>query len=87
MPPSPSHPQVSTALAHARAGQATLPELASACELAARGGPSRELGELREHLRRMVPAPVWRGEAKSIVIGIVSGVLTHYLLRSLQQKE
>lgn len=87
MPAPSTHPQVTATLAHARSGRATLGELAAAHDLAAQAGPSRELGELREHLRRMVPAPVARTEAKSIVIGIVSGFLTHYLLQSLKQKE
>lgn len=85
MTPAP-HPQVSAALADARAGRATLPQLAGACELCARSGPSAELGELREHVRRMVPAPAARDEAKGVMLGIVSGLLTHYLLQSLSKR-
>lgn len=85
MPETKHHPQVSAALADARAGRATLPQLAGACELCARSGPSKELGELREHVRRMVPAPAARAEARGFVLGVVSGLFTHYLISSLSR--
>ena len=69
-------------LAHAREGKATLAQLAAAHDLAEGATLKGTLGELRSHIRAMVPAPPMRAEAKGVVIGIVSGVLTHFLLTS-----
>lgn len=77
---------VQEALAHARAGRATLPQLAAAHELACAEQKNGDVGELREHIRRMVPAPPARTEVKAVVLGILSGVLTHYLLKSMSKR-
>ena len=69
-------------LAHAREGKATLAQLAAAHDLAEGATLNGTLGELRSHIRAMVPTPTVRVEGKSILIGIVSGVLTHFLLTS-----
>ena len=68
-------------LVHAREGRATLCQLAAAHDLANGADLNSTLGELRDHMRRMVPAPVMHLEAKSVVLGIISGLLTHYFLR------
>jgi hypothetical protein len=78
--------QVKEALACARSGCATLPQLAAAHEAASSAGLTSVVGELREHVRRLVPGPVMRTEAKALGLGILSGVLTHYLLRSVDRK-
>lgn len=83
MAPVPLHPVVTSALASARAGRATLTQLAAACELAERTGPSAELGELREHLRRMVPGPAARSETRGFLLGVASGLFTQYLLHEI----
>ena len=69
-------------LAHAREGKATLAQLATAHDLAEGATLNGTLGELRFHIRAMVPAPPMRAEAKGVLIGIVSGILTHFLLTS-----
>ncbi len=78
--------QVKEALACARSGCATLPQLALAHEAAAGAGLTSVVGELREHVRRLVPGPVMRTEAKALGLGILSGMLTHFLLRSFEKQ-
>jgi hypothetical protein len=78
---------VKTTLDHAREGKATLCQLAAAHDLANGANLNGTLGELREHMRRMVPAPPMKMEAKAVVLGIVSGVLTHYLLNGVPTGE
>ena len=72
---------IQATLAHAREGRATLCQLAQSHDLANVADLNGTLGELRDHMRRMVPAPVLHLEAKSVVLGIISGLLTHYFLR------
>ena len=43
------------------------------------------LGELRTHIRNMVPRPPLHAETKGVLLGVVSGILTHYLLDSLHR--
>jgi len=73
--------EVMRVLAEARAGHATLAQLARAHDLASGADLNGTLGELRDHIRAMVPRPAIRDEAQAIGLGIVSGVLTHLLLR------
>jgi hypothetical protein len=74
--------QIQNVLAHARAGKATLAQLATAHDLAEEGALNSVLGELRSHIRTMVPAPFVRIEVKGLLIGVASGLVTHLLLNS-----
>jgi hypothetical protein len=72
----------------ARAGRATLVQLAVAHDLASGASLNGCLGELRSHILRMVtPAPPHAGPAtiatKDLTLGIVSGILTHMILRDV----
>jgi hypothetical protein len=73
--------EVQHTLAEARAGRATLVQLARAHDLASGASLNGTLGELREHIRTMTPKPAMRDEAKAIFLGCISGVFTHLLLR------
>ena len=73
-------------LAHAREGKATLAQLAVAHDLAEGATLNGTLGELRAHIRNMVPRPPLHAETKGVLLGIVSGILTHYLLDSLHRE-
>lgn len=68
-------------LAMARVGSATLSQLAAAHDLATGANLNGCLGELRSHIRFMVAAPPMRAEAKSMLLGIVTGIFTHMILR------
>lgn len=72
--------EIRRALKAGRKGQATLSQLARAHTLAERQQLGGTLGELREHIRRMTPAPPLRTEAKSILLGVISGVITWLIL-------
>ena len=72
--------QIQTTLALARQGKATLPQLAAAHELANGAGLNSTLGELRAHMRQMVTPPPLHDSTKHIVLGVISGILTHYVL-------
>jgi hypothetical protein len=72
--------KIQAALAAARQGRATLEQLAHAHRLAEGQNLNGTLGELREHIRRMTPAPPLRNEAKSIMLGVISGLLTWTIL-------
>ena len=73
-------------LAHARVGRATLAQLAVAHDLAEDGGINGTIGELRFHIRHMVKAPPMQAEAQGLLLGVASGILTHYLLDSLHRE-
>jgi len=77
--------QIQETLAHARAGKATLAQLAAAHDLAEDAYLNGTLGELRAHIRAMVPRPPLHAETKGVLLGVVSGILTHYLLDSLHR--
>jgi len=84
--------EVKKALVDARAGRATLHQLASAISVVERACTAKvdlngTLGELREHARRLVPAPGGRNEAVSVLLGIFSGILTHYTLREIERRQ
>lgn len=75
--------QVSRAVADAEAGRATLRQLAGALAVAERAGAVQTIGILRGHVRGMVPRPVRTSvfaDIKSILLGILSGVITWRLL-------
>lgn len=72
---------VKGAIQAARAGKASLTQLAHAHDLAESAWLSGVTGELREHIHNMTPKPPMRVEAKSILLGIISGIFTHYLFR------
>lgn len=67
-------------LARARSGGASLSELSSAYELASAAGLRGTSEELRAHLRRIVAEPAHHAVAGNLILGIVSGLLTHHLL-------
>ena len=73
--------EIQQALNQARAGRATLTQLARAHDLAEDACLNGTLGELREHIRTMTPRPVFRMEGRDILLGVISGVFTHLLLK------
>ena len=74
-------------LTHAREGRATLAQLAVAHDLAEDASINGTIGELRFHIRHMVKTPPMQAEAKGLLLGVVSGILTHYLLDSLHREK
>ena len=72
--------QIQETLALARQGKATLSQLAAAYELASGAGLNNSLGELRAHIRQMVTPPPLHDSSRHIVLGVISGILTHYIL-------
>ena len=73
--------EIQSTLANARAGRATLSQLAHAHDLADGACLNGTLGELRGHIRTMTPRPVFRMEGRDILLGVISGVFTHLLLK------
>lgn len=75
---------IQRALTDARKGRATLKQLAHAHDVAETHSNSHRLsatiGELRDHIRRMTPAPLAHAEAKSLLLGVISGVITWFIL-------
>lgn len=65
----------------ARNGKATLVQLARAHDLAEQGTLNGCLGEIRGHVAARVNPPRLHVGAKEILLGVVSGVLTTYLLK------
>jgi hypothetical protein len=73
--------EIQKALTQARTGRATLSQLAHAHDLAEDACLNGTLGELREHIRAATPRPVFRMEGRDILLGVISGVFTHLLLK------
>lgn len=78
--------QVRHILATAREDRATLAQLGMACDLAMEAGLADCAGELREHLRKKIgPERAVSGRpgavGRDVVLGIVTGALTHHLLK------
>lgn len=78
---------IGSALKAAREGRASLTQLAHAHDLAESAWLSGVTGELRGHIHSMTPKPPMRMEAKSILLGIVSGIFTHYIFKWSEPKE
>ena len=72
--------EIQKILADARAGRATLAQLGHAHDLCSGASLNGTLGEIRQHIRTMTPRPPLRDEARSIVLGFISGVFTHLVL-------
>jgi len=72
--------EVQRVLAEARAGRASMAQLARAHDLANGADLNGTLGEIREHIRAMTPRPPLKDEAKAIILGCISGLFTHLLL-------
>ena len=72
--------QVQSTLTLARQGQATLVQLAIAHDLASGAGLNGTLEELRSHMRQMIVPPPLHESSKHIVLGVISGIITHYAL-------
>ena len=72
--------QIQATLALARQGRATLVQLAVAHDLASGAGLNGTLGELRAHMRQMITPPPLHDSSKHIVLGVISGILTHDVL-------
>lgn len=79
--------EVERVLGLARTGKATLAQLAHAHDLANGANLNGTVGELREHIRRAAPRPFAGDEAKSIVLGFLSGLATHAVLDSLSRQK
>jgi hypothetical protein len=71
---------VKKAIVDAEMGKATLPQLARAHHICERVGATDTLGEVRKHIRRYVPTPFARTEAKSVLLGVISGIITWFVL-------
>lgn len=78
---------IQRALNDARNGRATLKQLANAHDVAETHSASHNLsatiGELREHIRTLTPAPPSSGIktiVKSLILGTISGIITWTLL-------
>lgn len=71
---------VKKAILDAEAGKATLPQLARAHHICERVGATDTLGEVRKHIHRYVPTPFMRNEAKSVLLGCISGIITWFFL-------
>jgi hypothetical protein len=67
-------------LARARLARASLSELGAAHDLAADAGLPGTATELRWHVRRVVAEPK-PSAARDVFAGVVSGIITHHLLR------
>jgi hypothetical protein len=72
--------QIKSTLALARQGRATLVQLAAAHDLASGAGLNGTIGELRAHIRHMVAPLPLHDATKDVVLGVISGILTHHLL-------
>lgn len=74
---------IQRALYDARTGRATLKQLAHAHDVCETHSDSHQLsatiGELREHIRTLTPAPPSKA-IKSIILGTISGIITWSLL-------
>lgn len=74
---------VRKALDDARAGRATLTQLAQAHDLAEDGCLPGCIGELRQHIRNYTPEPPGsplKSAIGDLIIGAFAGVLTHHML-------
>jgi hypothetical protein len=67
-------------LDRARLARASLAELGASHDLAADAGLHGTATELRWHVRRMVAEPS-PSAARDVLAGVVSGIITHHLLR------
>lgn len=76
---------VKTALEAGRRGSATLMQLSHAHGLAEDACLNGTLGELREHIRKLVPGPPGRTELKAVGLGVVSGFVVNFLLKLRRQ--
>ncbi len=72
-----------TALDAARKGQATLPQLAAAHQIAERAMLNGTVGELRHYINAMTVKPPVHVAAKSVLLGVLSGILTHFIFNRL----
>lgn len=77
--------EVQKILAEARAGRATLSQLARAHDLASGANLNDTLGELREHIRRATPRAPLRDDARAVLLGFISGIFTHLLFERRRQ--
>jgi len=68
-------------LHRARSGKVTLPELTESYTLASRSDLPGTEAELHEHLRRAVGTYRGRPIERDLLFGIMTGMLTHYLVR------
>ena len=74
--------QVRHVLDTAREGRATIAQMGAAHDLAEGAGLTACAGELRGHIREKLE-PRYHAIERDLALGIVSGALTHYLVRSL----
>lgn len=72
--------RVRETLGRARLSRAPLADLGAAHDLAADAGLAGVATELRWHVRRVVAEPS-PSPARDVLAGVVSGILTHHLLR------
>jgi hypothetical protein len=75
--------QIQTALVAARMGGASVRQLADAHELAEKHQLHATTAEIRTHIRNVIPDPT-NGAipiGKTLVLGVGSGILAHFLLR------
>ena len=72
--------QLRDTLARARLARASLSELGVAHDLAADAGLAGTATELRWHVRRVVAEP-HPSAARDVLAGVLSGIITHHLLK------
>jgi hypothetical protein len=71
----------------AKRGEAGLVRLAQAHEVACRRRLSHTIAELRRHIIRLVPNPDDRlAVGNSLLVGVISGVGTHFLLKAVDRR-
>jgi len=81
--------QIQEALCAARRGGASIPQLVKAHELAQRHQASWSVAELRTHLRHLIPDPT-NGAiplGRTMGIGMMTGLLTFFVIRYLTKRE
>ena len=79
--------EIRAALKAARNGGATSEQLFHAHTLAERAKLPNVIAELRTAIRRQLPDPhAEQMVLKSIGFGVISGVITHFLLKAAKQK-
>jgi capsular polysaccharide biosynthesis protein len=82
--------QIQSTLALARSGKATLPQLVAAHNLAEDATLNHTLGELRAHIRSMVPCPSKPSKTRNLLWGFVGGMIASsivdfYVYRALDR--
>lgn len=80
------HDSVTAALTAARNGGASLNQLMAAHQIAEKYQLPHTTAEIRQHVRTMIPdARTHISATRGILLGIVSGVFTNYVLKAVER--